>query len=198
MQDNTDTIAIPVIYIEVFALMFVSFVIGYVFAYYYQKGRYSKRIESALRKAKKADFSSKNFEKDISKHHNVAAGHTDDYDLEIHKRAFSEQVQAKPVHEEGLYLDFERLGYASADEADDLQKIIGIGPYTEEKLNDIGIYTYEQISKLNDRDIESVTELIKFFPDRIKNDKWVSKAKSLAQQKKNAGDLDKPVQMRKA
>ncbi|MFT6416988.1 MAG: putative flap endonuclease-1-like 5' DNA nuclease, partial [Dokdonia sp.] len=55
----------------------------------------------------------------------------------------------------------------------------GIGPYTEAKLNDLGIFTFEQIGKFTDDDIGTVTELIKFFPDRIKNDRWVAKANDL-------------------
>lgn len=46
MQSDTslDSITIPVIYIEVFVLMFVSFIIGYLFAFFYQKSRYEKNF----------------------------------------------------------------------------------------------------------------------------------------------------------
>jgi predicted flap endonuclease-1-like 5' DNA nuclease len=64
---------------------------------------------------------------------------------------------------------------------DNLTLIEGIGPFIEQKLNDIGIYTYEQISQFQDADIEEVTEKIQFFEGRIEKDDWVNQAKSLHQ-----------------
>lgn len=78
-----------------------------------------------------------------------------------------------------LTVDFESIGEASKLERDDLTKINGIGPYIEEKLNEIGIYSYDQISRLKDSDIRTVTELIEFFPGRIERDDWVGQAQSL-------------------
>ena len=188
MQDKVDTITIPIAYIEVFTLMLVSFIIGYTFAYYYQRSKYIKRLSALQRNISHSPQTGRSMkptagnriEKEI-----LSPGEEKDFDLGLHKKAFSQQVLEKPTDNDGLYLDFDRLGYATDENADNLQKIIGIGPYTEEKLNDIGIYTYSQISKFNDKDIEIVTELIKFFPDRIKNDQWVAKAKHLQQQKKS-------------
>jgi predicted flap endonuclease-1-like 5' DNA nuclease len=77
-------------------------------------------------------------------------------------------------------LDFDSFGYADHDQKDDLTKIMGIGPYIEQKLNEIGICNYSQISKLNDSDIRVITELIDFFPGRIERDNWVGQAKALS------------------
>jgi predicted flap endonuclease-1-like 5' DNA nuclease len=76
-------------------------------------------------------------------------------------------------------LDFESFGYADHDQKDDLTQIMGIGPYIEQKLNEIGICNYSQISKFKESDIRSITELIDFFPGRIERDNWVGQAKSL-------------------
>ncbi|WP_432410464.1 hypothetical protein [Rasiella sp. SM2506] len=76
-------------------------------------------------------------------------------------------------------LNFDNFGYADFQDKEDLTKINGIGPYIEQKLNDIGIYTYAQISELSLRDIELITEMIDFFPGRIERDNWVGQAKSL-------------------
>ena len=76
-------------------------------------------------------------------------------------------------------LDFDSFGYADGDNRDDLTRIMGIGPYIEQKLNDIGICTYDQISRLKDSDIKVITELIDFFPGRIERDNWVGQAKAL-------------------
>ena len=76
-------------------------------------------------------------------------------------------------------LDFDRLGKADADSKDDLKLITGVGPFVEEKLNAIGIYTFEQISNFTNEDIKKVTELTKFFPGRIERDDWISQAEKL-------------------
>jgi predicted flap endonuclease-1-like 5' DNA nuclease len=76
-------------------------------------------------------------------------------------------------------LDFESFGYPDNDRKDDLTQIMGIGPYIEQKLNEIGICNYAQISKFKESDIRVITELIDFFPGRIERDNWVGQAKAL-------------------
>ena len=44
IQANNDNLSVPLIYIEVAVLMFGAFMIGYFFAYYYQKSRYVKKV----------------------------------------------------------------------------------------------------------------------------------------------------------
>ena len=75
-------------------------------------------------------------------------------------------------------LDFSSFGTATNSDKDNLTKINGIGPYIEQKLNEIDIYTYHQISNLKEADIRTVTELIDFFPGRIERDDWVGQAKA--------------------
>ena len=72
-----------------------------------------------------------------------------------------------------------RLPTALATNKDDLQKINGIGPFIEEKLNDIGIYTYEQISLFDQEISDLVTDAIQFFPGRILRDDWQGQAQQL-------------------
>ncbi len=62
---------------------------------------------------------------------------------------------------------------------DDLQQITGIGPSLEEKLNDIGYYTYEQLSQLTDEDAEAISQQLNLFSGRIHRDNWVEQAKDL-------------------
>lgn len=76
-------------------------------------------------------------------------------------------------------LNFENFGYGNSEKKDDLTRINGIGPYIEQRLNEIGIYNYDQISKFKEEDIRILTELIDFFPDRIERDSWVAQAASL-------------------
>ncbi|GJM34207.1 MAG: hypothetical protein DHS20C18_32080 [Saprospiraceae bacterium] len=70
-------------------------------------------------------------------------------------------------------------------EQDDLTRINGVGPFIQKQLNDIGIFTYEQISLLDQAAIEEVTREIGYFPGRIEKDDWVGQAAALAEQKKN-------------
>ncbi len=74
---------------------------------------------------------------------------------------------------------------ATAEEKDDLKIISGVGPFIEEKLNDLGLFTYEQISLFDNELINRVTDAIEFFPGRIKRDDWVKQAKDLLKKKKS-------------
>ncbi|MEY4926020.1 MAG: hypothetical protein RI894_456 [Bacteroidota bacterium] len=75
------------------------------------------------------------------------------------------------------------LPYASAAQKDDLKRINGIGPFIEEKLNAVGIYTYEQVSLLDDDFIDILTAAIGFFSDRIKRGRWIEQARELWDEK---------------
>ncbi len=81
--------------------------------------------------------------------------------------------------DESPQLNFNSFGKADASQKDDLKLISGVGPFIEEKLNGIGIYTFDQISKFKKEDIETVTQLIKFFPGRIERDNWRDQAQKL-------------------
>jgi len=71
-----------------------------------------------------------------------------------------------------------KIPKAAISEKDDLKKLEGIGPFIEMKLNDIGIYTFEQVSMLNEEAIGLITDAIQFFPGRIEKDDWVGQAAS--------------------
>jgi predicted flap endonuclease-1-like 5' DNA nuclease len=75
---------------------------------------------------------------------------------------------------------FDRLGLAHKHEANNLTLIDGLGLWVEERLNLLGIYTFDQISKLTHKDIETITEVLEIIPGRIEQDNWVSQARELA------------------
>lgn len=84
----------------------------------------------------------------------------------------------------------EKLPKVEEGQQDDLTLIRGIGPFIERKLNELGIFTYEQVAALDDELIEQLTVAIEFFPGRIKRDDWVGQARRLATIKKeNPGAL---------
>lgn len=92
---------------------------------------------------------------------------------------------------------YDRIGIASENEADDLTEISGIGKWINEKLNALAIFTFKQISKFNEEDVEEVTEAIEFFPGRIERDEWIYQAKELVRAEGKKADLLKRIQERK-
>ena len=80
-------------------------------------------------------------------------------------------------------VNFDRIGRATATEADDLKDITGVGPFLERKLHSLGIYTFRQVANFTKEDITKVNELIEFFPGRIDQDNWVDQAKEFHDKK---------------
>lgn len=182
MTNTQDTISIPVAYIEAFVMMLGAFLIGYVGCYlYYSRILKRERIKAVaqetLLKKKIRDLQN---EIEQSEQNTYQKDRMDqDYEqVKFQQRAYSDKILRENINEK-VQINFDIIGHASETIKDNLQEINGIGPYTEAKLNDLGIFTFEQISKFTEDDIATVTELIKFFPDRIKNDQWVGKARNL-------------------
>ncbi len=171
-------------YILLFLLCSVSFFVGWFFA----RASISKLREKvkAYEKEKQPSFLTENAFKADSE--NVT--HAPNGIKAIQTRGRSGAVVGQEdIEEEKLAqafdltlledLDFDRLGRGDAESKDDLKLITGVGPFVEDKLNSIGIFTFEQISRFTDEDIKKVTELTEFFPGRIERDDWVSQAKKL-------------------
>jgi predicted flap endonuclease-1-like 5' DNA nuclease len=79
---------------------------------------------------------------------------------------------------------YDRLGIAHKHEANNLTLIDGLGLWVEERLNLLGIYTFEQISKLTHEDIETITDVLEIIPGCIEKDNWVGQARELAKKQK--------------
>lgn len=78
-----------------------------------------------------------------------------------------------------------KIKRAAASDADDLKLISGVGPFIEKKLNNLGIYTFEQVSQFDGDLVQVVTDAIQFFPGRIQRDNWVDQAGKLHVNKQN-------------
>ncbi len=78
-------------------------------------------------------------------------------------------------------LDYSSFGTATIEEKDDLQMISGIGPFIEERLHAIDIYSFKQISKFTAKDIKKINVAIEYFAGRIERDDWVAQARELVQ-----------------
>ena len=97
------------------------------------------------------------------------------------KKATRKKSTKKPAA--GLKAPAKGLNIAAAKVKDDLQVVKGIGPVMEGKLNDFGVYSYEQLGRLTKDDIAALAETLGSFPDRINRDKWVSQSKRLHKKK---------------
>jgi large subunit ribosomal protein L21 len=91
------------------------------------------------------------------------------------------------VEDQNLGIDIDKLlhsiGTATKAEADDLKEINGIGPAYEKRLNKVGIYTYEQISKLKAADKDELAALDGITREKIESEEWVKQAKELLKNK---------------
>ena len=74
---------------------------------------------------------------------------------------------------------FAVIGKASADKKDDLKKIKGVGPKLEEALNAAGIYTFEQVGKMTEKEYDLLDELLDTGKGKAKKDDWAAQVKSL-------------------
>lgn len=68
---------------------------------------------------------------------------------------------------------------AATQKADDLQKITGIGPVMEQNLHQLGIYTFNQISNMTERDYDVLASVIDNFADRARQNNWAVEATKL-------------------
>lgn len=68
---------------------------------------------------------------------------------------------------------------ASLDEKDDLKKIDGIGMFVEQRLNQLEIYTFKQISQFDEAFIAKLGAALGFSEQTISRDEWVEQAKIL-------------------
>ena len=91
----------------------------------------------------------------------------------------SEDLVWKRIQEKAKYINFDRLGRVDPSKKDDLKRIKGIGPLLEKRLNVLGIYTYEQISRFSPKDEVMINEAIEYFQGRISRDNWVEQATEL-------------------
>jgi predicted flap endonuclease-1-like 5' DNA nuclease len=163
-------------YFVVFLLGFGCFLIGWIFAKRRTKRKYEKLLEAQKNK-KSEEFINTNYAPSrgvravkTRERSGKAVNASDETDIDI----------------ENSPLNFDSFGTANPSDKDDLKRIKGVGPFIEQKLNEIGIYTFDQISKFSQEDMQTVTELISFFPGRIERDDWKGQATVL----KKGGNTD--------
>ncbi len=100
-------------------------------------------------------------------------------DDDFNDQAYDDSPVLNRIKARKREMPFNRLGYATEFEKDDLKEINGIGHFMERKLNALGIYAFHQIAEFTEADTNLVNEAIEFFPGQIVKDKWVEQAKLL-------------------
>ncbi|MCH2193043.1 hypothetical protein [Kordia sp.] len=162
-------------YFIVFLIGFGCFLIGWIFGKRSCKRKYEKLL-AAEKSKKKDEFINTNYTPSRGvravKTRERSGRAVDSKDSDTTET----ETEAETVDTENSPLNFDSFGVADASEKDDLKRIKGVGPYIEQKLNTIGIYTFDQISKFTAEDMQTVTELISFFPGRIERDDWKGQA----------------------
>jgi len=75
----------------------------------------------------------------------------------------------------------ERLGTfdINTQQPDDLKKVKGIGPVMEKTLNQIGIYSFDQVSKMTEKEYDLLDSITDSFPGRAQRDDWAGQANKL-------------------
>ena len=101
-------------------------------------------------------------------------------DVKLDEKALKQAEELERIAQKAEKIDFATLGVASASEKDDLKAIKGIGPFIEEKLNALGIYTFRQVGNMTPEIEEEVNVAIEFFPGRVKRDEWARQAREFA------------------
>jgi predicted flap endonuclease-1-like 5' DNA nuclease len=71
------------------------------------------------------------------------------------------------------------LASARSGKADDLQRIVGVGPANEKILHSLGIYHFDQIANWSDKEIAWVEDHMQ-FDGRIAREEWIKQCKLLA------------------
>lgn len=204
--------------IEILFLLIVAAAIGYITAWLYYKSIYTDRIkaiESEKNKLSKdlVSVESENgklqktlLAKDIEIKSLKLIEKEATRNLEVVRSSNNKTIQLIQDRDESLaiisqrkkLLDYQSFGTATEDEKDDLKMISGIGPFIEERLNALDIFTFRQISKFSDRDIDRINDAIAYFSGRIERDEWVAQAAELVHNKDIRTDLFKRISERKS
>ena len=111
------------------------------------------------------------------------------------KLSAKEEAALARVRAKASKFDYSRIGSASYGQRDNLQLVIGIGPFIERKLHALDIYTFHQVSKFLKKDVEQVTDAIEFFPGRIERDEWIRQCAEFVKLKQK-GTLDQEWEKR--
>jgi predicted flap endonuclease-1-like 5' DNA nuclease len=210
--------------IEIISFLLVSAIIGYVTAWLYSRSVYLPKLNAA--ESDKHELNNRIVNLDgiiVDLHKNISDTDEENNRLILEVKALKE-LHAEAVHEldeirlkdkrtgQLLYekdealvniaqrkhlLDYKSFGSATPEEREDLKMISGIGPFIEERLHALDIYTFRQISKFTPQDIETINYAIVYFSGRIERDEWVAQAREIVHNADKKTALFKRISDRK-
>jgi predicted flap endonuclease-1-like 5' DNA nuclease len=209
---------------EILSLLIVAGIIGYATAGLYYRSICAKKIKTVEYEKAKLNLDILNLTQDknslnkdlldrdreikyltketyaLKALHAEAVNETDDMTL---KNKRTEQLLYEKdealihIAKRRHLLNYKSFGTATFDEKDDLKMISGIGPFIEERLHALDIFTIRQISKFTARDIETINDAIEYFSGRIERDEWVAQAKEIIHNKDKKAELLQRISQRR-
>jgi len=210
--------------IEILSLLLVAVIIGYITAWLYYKSIYVRKIKAIESAKKELNNRIVNLNTDKSNLHKRLLENSNEMERLTKEVKALKALFAEAVHEtddmilknkrteQMLYekdealvhiaqrkhlLDYKSFGTATEAEEDDLKMISGIGPFIEERLHALDIYTFRQISKFTAKDIDTINDAIEYFSGRIERDDWIAQARELVHNKNKRTELLKRIRERK-
>ncbi|MFK7797912.1 MAG: hypothetical protein AB8E82_10700 [Aureispira sp.] len=99
-------------------------------------------------------------------------------DTKYDDRAFVEQTEQQQREARVRQLIGPIIPQANPEERNNLQEIDGVGQFMEQQLNQLGIYTYEQISLFDNEFINILSAALDFPADVIHEKQWIVQAKN--------------------
>lgn len=182
----------------VLLFLFAAFLIGLITGWMYWRSRLaemSTRLNTALEHSGRLQTDMDSLQlrlKSVEEEVVQFSSDVDDYreklrtcqaekgQLSTHVQALKEQ-QSQSVSTQNISLV--KFADEPSNGADDLKRINGIGPKLEAMLNQLGIYTYKQISGWTEAEANQMDESIGSIRGRILRDNWIGQARILELQK---------------
>lgn len=179
--------------IEIIFMLLGAGIIGYLTSWFYYKSIYEKKI--MLLEVEKDSLNNQivNLKDDKNK----LIKSISEKDKRIEQLLNEQDDELINIANQRHLLNYKSFGKALEKEKEDLQMISGIGPFIEERLYALDIYTYKQISRFTPEDIETISSVIIYFSGRIERDEWVAQAKELIHDEHLRADLFKRINDRK-
>ena len=172
---------------EIILMLSGSAIIGYLTAWLFYKSVYENKLKIVESEKHELNNRIVNLDGEIF---NLKE------DLNNKDKEIGDLIMAN-ISERKHLLDYKSFGIASESEKDDLKMISGIGPFIEERLNALDIYTFRQISNFSPQDIEAINDAIEYFSGRIERDEWVAQALELVRNEELKADLFRRISERK-
>jgi len=123
-------------------------------------------------KLEQLEADNKRYFEQLNEQNSIGIIEEDDYN----DQAYDDSPVLQRIKIRKKEIPFDRLGYVTEFDKDDLKQINGIGHFMERKLNALGIFAFRQIAAFTEADTTLVNEAIEFFPGQIVKDKWVEQA----------------------